>query len=441
MRILNKFKDIYKMNVINSTRFTISAPIMSFQTSLTGVFDPRITPTSGTLIWEVDGVQQETNSPSFTLTGDTVTVNVYANDVVEGTEVSSVSMDSLSIIGTLSFAWFTLNCSFAIRLNTGITNFIFSEYNNIINVLCRFSGCGITEAIDFTNVTFDSSSLEGGDNASMPSPIMGTSYSEWTTVDFGGSGVTEIDLTSGKVTGTLNIDDTPSLTSVLFSTYENVITSFRAGDSNITGIWDLENVAISTDVRIHGNSALTGFKFGTNNGTLSTAAQFYNNNITGIFDVSSFVIQTQFIYYDNPLLTQLISSTGDNTSSLFRGYNNNAFTGTLDLSNWTIEGTLDVDDNYYMTDITPPTFTTGHAFYDVSRSGLSIDGLDSIFASLNTFFTANTPTQDLLVSAVTRVNADSGVAESPTDGSLNTDIVSLEALFTTAGYTFTYTIN
>jgi hypothetical protein len=104
-------------------------PIMEFQTDYNGTFNPRITPTSGTLIWEIDGTQYNTNIPSVSLSGTTVDVKVYAGTVTEGEDVT-VTMGAFNLIGELDYRYFTITGNFTTAVNPGVTSLLFSNSGN-----------------------------------------------------------------------------------------------------------------------------------------------------------------------------------------------------------------------------------------------------------------------------------------------------------------------
>lgn len=82
-----------------------------------------------------------------------------------------------------------------------------------------------------------------------------------------------------------------------------------------------------------------------------------------------------------------------------------------------------------------PYYTTGLSILRVEGCALTQTTVNSLFSSLNAFFSVNTPIKNLTV------YANAGTNASPTGGHSNTDIVALVAKFTASGFTFTYLIN
>jgi hypothetical protein len=151
--------------------------------------------------------------------------------------------------------------------------------------------------------------------------------------------------------------------------------------------------------------------------------------------LSSFIINGAIFFYQNANMTSFIQPKAGSSTNLLRGYNCN-LSGNVDLSNITATQTIDLDDNQNLESVTPPIFTTSFTFYDFSGCALSVSGIDEIFASLNTFFSANTPTVNLTV------NANGGTNQPPTGGQTNTDIVNLDTVvYPNAGFDFIFNIN
>ena len=142
-------------------------PIMSFQTNKNGTFNPTMTIAAGTLRWIIDGEEQITNSPSKVLTGSTVDVQVFANDIIDGVEVTSVLFNSQNIIGTLSFNYFTLNGAFRADANPSATNLTFSDNANIATSFLA-SACNYS-SLDLSNVTISGGSVSLQSNLNLAS--------------------------------------------------------------------------------------------------------------------------------------------------------------------------------------------------------------------------------------------------------------------------------
>ncbi len=81
------------------------------------------------------------------------------------------------------------------------------------------------------------------------------------------------------------------------------------------------------------------------------------------------------------------------------------------------------------------SFAPGLTSFRVDSNALSIAEVNELFSNANTYYTTHTPTHNLTI------NTSGGTNGSPTGGQSNTDIVALKALYVTAGYVFTATIN
>lgn len=467
---LQNFKDMY---VVNSYRFGKQEPIMSFQTNKNGTFNPIIQTASGTLKWVVDGVEQITNSPSYELIGDTVDVEVYANEVTEFETITSVDFISQNIIGSLDFSWFILNGTLNTYSNAGLTGLVFSSQSNVITEF-RTYFCNIS-SLDLSNVIISGGQFRVHSNTSLSSIIfknVSQSASGFFTVD--NCNLSTLDLSNFTLSNTLRFSDNP-LTSIIFSSSGNSFTTFEAFNTNLSSV-DFSGFATSGILRLQSNTSLSSVTFSTNSNTLSdvdfgncssltaldlsnvsisgtfsainsgltgitfknvaqTVGTFrvYNCNLTGTLDVSNITFTSEFRTHANSNLSAITFSTNSNNAGIFSVDRCNL--NTLDLSNWTVSSRLVLHTNS-LTSLILPNITVGLSEYLVYENSLPLSAIDLIFSSLNTYFSTNTPIKDLTV------NTSGGTNASPTGGSSNTDIVNLDTVvYPNAGFDFIYTIN
>lgn len=274
MKPILNFKDSYKMHVINSYRFEKDQPpIMSFQTSYTGTFAPVITPSLGTLVWEVDGIKQQTNTPSFELTGGVVDVNVYANNVAEGEYVTSIDMDALSIIGTIGLQYFTLNGDVDISSNEGVIDIVFRDAPNFI------TGTGLQV-----------------DGCRMPS----------------------LDVSYLTINANFIFQNNSSLTSLELGNNSHNIPVFRGTNCRLNSL-DLKNTSISVLFQLGFNYNLSTFYKG--NGTISVINfEIMQNNLTAL-DLTGVTISSLLYCYNNVNLSSISPPNYTSDFGDLRSYN------------------------------------------------------------------------------------------------------------------------
>ncbi len=358
--------------------------IMSFQTSYSGTFAPVITPSSGTLIWEVDGVQQETNTPSFELVGDTVDVKVYANDVIEGTYISA-KLNNLNIIGTLDFSFFAFNGICYLYSNASLSSITFSSSSNTITDF-RVNNCNLS-SLDLSNVLINVGVFLAYSNA--------------------------------------------SLSNIIFSSSNNYCSNiFKVDSCNLSSL-DLSNLKINSIFNVNGNSSLSSLVFGEFSNS-SRGMYIYNTSLVSV-DLSSFYLSGFLNISSNSLLSSIVFSGSNGTLSDFRINSNNLT--SIDLSSFTFSNLLQSYNNSNLSVIALPSYTSAFNLLQVYDCALDQTTVDSVLSDLNSLFSINTPTDDLIIQLYGGTNA------SPTNGDSNADILSLTTLFINAGYTFTYSIN
>lgn len=364
--------------------YKTQVPIMSFQTDFNGTFNPYITLLGSILIWEVDGVKQKTNNPSFELTGGLVDVNVYPNNAKKGVIATSVNFYSLNFIGALNLEYFTIIGDLVLNSNIGLTSITFSVYDNVIGTT-RISECNLS-SIDFTNVRINGET-ELNSNSNLSSITFGDFDNYSTTFEVNNC----------------------SLTSLDFSSFTNMISVMEL----------LGNTNLGTFIQPQ-NATFSSFKLAPNTELLTL--DLTNCHIGGYLGIANTNI-TQILFNNTVKSCQL---------DLY----NNGFT-SLDLSSFdTVIGRLRLQDNSNLVNLIAPIgFSTD--MYQLSANGdaLNIASIDGLLGNLNTYFSANTPTSDLILDLSNGTNA------SPTNGLNNADLLNLISIYQNTAYALIYSIN
>ena len=361
-------------------------PIMSFQTDKNGTFDPSFTIALGTLKWVIDGERFETNSPSKALTGSTVDSEVFANDVNEGESIST-NMASQNIIGELNFEYFTITGSLIVNSNPGLTQLTLSSFSNATTLVRAYS-CNLS-SLDFSNAI---------------------------------------------LSGSFQIYSNTNLTNLTFSASGNSAAIFDVHSCNLSAL-DLSGfTSISLSCNASSNNALTSFTQPTSLSSIG-AFSMSNCNITGTLNITNFN------------MTSLLLSNNNNLTAVTFNANAKTFNGVLDLDNCNLSSIdlsaittysrLKLNDNINLSSFTLPAgYATVMNTYNVSNCALGTTIINSIFSTLNTFFSLNAPVNNLIV------DAGGGTNGSPTGGASNADLVNLrDVVYPNAGFTFTEGIN
>jgi len=128
----------------------------------------------------------------------------------------------------------------------------------------------------------------------------------------------------------------------------------------------------------------------------------------------------------NPWVTSITNPTASSIITAYYCYSN-ALT-SLDLSGLSNIGTdLRGYSNTGLTTLTLPTINRQFTNIDFHNCALNTASVDAIFAKLNAWYSAHTPTADL------SIILNQGTNARPTGGTSNTDLVNLQANFTGAG--------
>lgn len=429
MKPLLNFKDSYIMHVNNGYRFSKEIPIMSFQTNKNGEFSPQIEMPSGTLRWVVDGVEQITNTPSYSLVGNTVDVKVYANDVVFGQSVTTVGFNNDAVIGVLDFSFFRLDGSFLIADALGMTGVTFSTFANSCTSL-QIVVTGISN-LDLSNVAVNG--ILRYDRNSSLNNISFNPIGNTTTLHRGyNCNLSSLDLSSfTSITGIFEVYNNPNIPSITLPVAGGNFTSFRVHQLNLSAL-DLSNYTINGVFYCYLNSNLSSLSF-SSSGNSSTTFFAYGCNLSNI-DLSSFSTMTNNLFLQNNSNLSILTPPISASLTQFVAFGCN-FT-TIDLSNYTLSNKLDLSSNIGLTSFNLPNITSAINTYNISNCALNLTTVDNIFSNINTYMSANAPTNDLTV------NTSGGSNAIPTGGAANTDIVNLDTIvYPNAGFNFTALIN
>jgi len=428
MKSILNFKDkINRTMVINGNRFAAKqAPIMSFQTSKNGTFNPSIeTSTGNTLKWVVDGVEYITNTLSVELTGDVVDVQVYANNFQEGDQISDVNFSGQNIIGELDFSYFALRGNFYAHTNAGLTNVRYST-DNIVSNLYLYS-TGLIGVLNLSTVVFNGyfyvhncpSLTNITFSSSLSTPILVRAYSN----SFTGT----LDFSTVKCTN-YDISNNSNLTDLVM--YEdNTLKSLTAINCGFTSL-NFSNTRMAS-VNVQNNTSLSAMTFSNLDNSGAITISGCSSLLT--LDLSNY----QLSYLAANTVSSLSSITFKNApQTLSLCSITNTQISSLDLSNFTVTAFYCYFyNNPNLSSVSMPTITANMQLIRGYNCALSQASVDSIFSYLNTFFSSTTPIKSL------DVQLNGGTNASPTGGANNADILNLISIYNAAGFTFTYTIN
>lgn len=362
-------------------------PIMSFQTDLNGTFDPLMTIASGTLRWIIDGEEQITNSPSKVLTGSTVDVEVFANTVPLFEDATGVSFISMGVIGELSLLHFTIAGNVRIQTNSGCDSVVFSD-----------------EANDYNSIQLNNNNIENLDLSSFENSA-----------------------------GQLWLQNNNVLTDIVWPpSSANNTSSYTHMNSIAVEDIDLRGYVCSGNMFLNSIFELLTLQFSSSN--TSSRFELTNCPLLSSANINSFIING-ICKITNTGLSSIVFNAGANSSALFECRVNPNVT-SLDLSSWTFTKDVSCSSSVNLASIVSPIYTQSLETYNFSSCALDLATVDGELANMNTYYSANAPTVNLVV------DFSLGTSSSPTDGSSNTDLVNLrDVVYPGAGFTFTATIN
>lgn len=366
-------------------------PLIGFLSFITdsssATFDPALTVSSGTLNWNLGdastSVDANAFSHTYSLIGDK-TVNVFPGTTAGATAVTGLSLTNDQIKGTLDI----------------------SNLTNLTGIISLYSNPGLTSIVaptssqSITNFSAHSCNLEG-------------------VLDL--SGLTGL---SGVI-----VDYNNNLTGVTLPATTSGVISFTARDCSLSGDLDLSlwTNQLKT-VNVSGNSNLTSIQLPSSTEQCTFSAS--DCSLFGTLDVSGFTNLTGiFNVSNNKGITNILFPPSSSVSPVvILNATNCDLTGTIDASGLTLRDYIEMSDNPNLTEFLIADLSIFHfrnIYFD--GCGLGQESVDHIFSVLNTIYTNDDPTNTL------RVYVDGGTNSPPTDGGSNTDILSLENIFSLAG--------
>ena len=464
-----------------------SPPILQFTTSsyTPDTFDPYFTVESGTLEWDLgDNTTENSNSFTHTYTqSGNKTVKVFEGTTSGVDSINYIELNEDSLEGTIDISNCTSLNSFNVRTNPNLTSIINpTTSSTFIATGYRADYCNLTGEIDISGLSGLGGTVAFSSNPNLTSIKLPTTSNSITNVSIALTGIETLDLSGfSNVNGQLNLYSNTSLTGITMpagGTLRDInlygcnlsgeidmshLTSFVngsglrfGGSSNITSIlWPTTADGIDeisaygtsiTELNITGLTNLYGqmqfgncFNLSTVNFPASIGAitnfNFSTCSLSGQFDLSMVSSFSGGFQIQGNAITDIVlpASNGDFS---YMYVNGNNLQGDLDLSSLnSFPRRFYGYSNTGMTSITLPSFTQEVVNINLNNCALNQTTIDGILSGLNTYFTSNTPDEELIV------NLGGGTNSSPTDGASNSDLLSLETIFTNAGQTLTATIN
>lgn len=319
---------------------------------------------------------------------------------------------------------------------SGLESFIFPETNSNISSLI-FNNANLQD-IDFTPLGDKfGGSIRLGTNPSLNSIENPVSSRTFTTYDFSNCNVTGTLDVSGLtgLGGYFSGFSNDNLTIVLNPVSSETFSRYDVGHCNITGTIDVSGLTgIGGWLDFSSNSSLTSILFPASSTTIT---RFYADtcNLTGTLDISGLSGFGGWIYlHSNSNLTEILFPTS--STSITRTYLLANDLKNLDISGLTnISGVFNANDNFELSSITFPSSIGAIYTMEVNDGSLDQTTVNTAFSLLDTYFSSNTPTAAGIYDFSGNTNMP------PTDGSSNSNILSLETIFSNAGQTLTITIN
>jgi hypothetical protein len=169
---------------------------------------------------------------------------------------------------------------------------------------------------------------------------------------------------------------------------------------------------------------------------VNTIFMFNNNSFSGNCPPLPSLSNIYSIQFNNNQFSGTIPSLTNCSNIISLYLNNNSFTGETP----NIGGNKCIviqfsTNSFTLNGASSSSFAKAATSYAILGCALPTIEVDELFHNMNIYFTTNAPT------ANHTVNTSGGTNGVPTGGVNNTDILALIALYTTAGKTFTATIN
>ena len=165
-----------------------------------------------------------------------------------------------------------------------------------------------------------------------------------------------LDLSNVKLTTELVCYLNPNLTGITHSTVAGQeVRSYQAYSCNLTGTLDLSNIKLTYKLYVYNNPNLTGITHSTIAGQEVSNYYVYDCDLTGTHDLSNIKLTNIFISYNNPNLIGITHSTiSGQIISEYYVYDCD-LTGTHDLSNIKLTNKFEAFSNPNLTQITHST--------------------------------------------------------------------------------------
>lgn len=469
----------------------IEQPFLTFVTNASTLeFDPAVSYSEGTAIWDLgDGSIVEGSGVyhNYSQVGDK-TVKVYLGTVPSVDNIYQVAMFQDNLKGTLDLSEFSELNYINVQQNTELDEILLPTTDTNFNFYASL--CNLSGVIDLSGLA-NLSSVVLSQNYGItgilvpPNPSIGTSFNAF-FCDITGT----LDVSSLELRSQFTVANNPNMTNLILpevnagavtsfylysnpglthdidlSGWSNMSGTIHTGGSRISALklpgssGDMASINISSNPNIMelDVSGLTFPTTGMNNLSLNTCASLnkvvfpdtdvkiltlslQSCDLSGHLDLSTVELSRggyengTFFCYGNKItgITHKDSSGG---ISDYRVYGNELI-GTLDVSGLTgIYNVFYAQTNSSLCEILFPEFTNYWTYFSVNDCSLNQSTVDDIFSKMYTYYNSNPPEQALAI------NTSGGTNMPPTDGSSNTNILSLESIFSGAGQTLTITIN
>lgn len=238
-----------------------------------------------------------------------------------------------------------------------------------------------------------------------------------------------LDFTNVALTGGIHANSNANLTSITFKSSGNS-GQVRVNNCNLTSL-NLSGWTITTLLYAYSNTNLATLTLSTN---LNTGALSVASTKIASLNLTYFRINGLFEANNCSLLTSITFSALANVCNTFTCATS-ALTA-LDFTNVRHTGFIRLNGNPALSSVIMGTITKGVGQLTVLGCALQTSNVNYLLSFLNTYFSANFPTQNLTF------NASGGTNGSPTGGASNVDLVNLDTVvFPATAFDFIYAIN
>lgn len=392
-------------------------------------------------------------------------------------------VDRCNLTGVLDVSSLTkLGGDFRAYNNKNLTQILNPESPRLFTFYWA-SGCDLTGTLDLRNLSGFGGYFAVFNNRKLTqilNPDSSQAFTAYNAYDCSLNGTLDVSSLTG-LGGQFQVYNNPNLTQILNPNSPRVFSEYRAYGCNLTGTLDLSGLTgLGGTIWVHNNPNLTGVLNPDSSQAISNYS-FYGCDLTGTLDLRGLTgLGGNFNVNGMNKITQILNPVSSRTFATYWAYdcslsgtldcsgltglggnfvvrnhktlhkiifptsstawsaldvNNNDLLGTLDISGLLNPTSLYIHNNYNLCDILLPSITKSMLTFDAGDCSLSQVSIDNIFSKLNTYYTSSAPTSSL------NIDVAGGTNMPPTDGSSNSDILSLETIFNTAGKTLTITIN